>query len=205
MNDARGDNGNQVTRKHDFVCTQSVNGDFTRVDLSGNKPTGKRESQTRPCSKDGASTRGLLPGHHVPEWDDSGSNDNSHEKVHPSEVETNFGQNNCKGAHDQTKSNNDYTRYKEDLGTGVGVNVLAVDIVGNQEDTAMDSADPVDTLAMKSMIRTRTDPGTPSKWVATAGGTRPAPASEEDIGSCRGGKSEQGGKGKWDGKPTDAS
>ena len=49
----------------------------------------------------------------------------------------------------------------------------------------MDSAEPVDTMAMKSMIKIRTDPASPSKWVATAGGTSPAPASLEVMGSIK--------------------
>jgi len=36
---------------------------------------------------------------------------------------------------------------------------------------------------MKSMIRIRTDPAVPSNSVATAGGTKPAPASPEVMGS----------------------
>mmetsp|Transcript_19182 Transcript_19182/g.43865 ORF Transcript_19182/g.43865 Transcript_19182/m.43865 type:complete len:108 (-) Transcript_19182:1704-2027(-) len=51
------------------------------------------------------------------------------------------------------------------------------------EETAIDSADPVDTMAMKSMIKMRTAPGSPSKCEATAGGTNPDPASFAVMGS----------------------
>ena len=49
----------------------------------------------------------------------------------------------------------------------------------------MDSADPVDTMAMKSMIRIKTEPVSPRSSVATAGGTKPEPASEAVMGSCK--------------------
>jgi hypothetical protein len=38
---------------------------------------------------------------------------------------------------------------------------------------------------MKSMIRIKIAPESPSKYVATAGGTKPAPASLEVMGSIR--------------------
>ena len=50
---------------------------------------------------------------------------------------------------------------------------------------AIDSADPVETMAMKSMIKINADPACPSKWSATAGGTRPDPASPALMGSMR--------------------
>ena len=44
---------------------------------------------------------------------------------------------------------------------------------------------PVDTMAIKSMIKMSADPACPSRWSATAGGTNPEPASPELIGSMR--------------------
>ncbi len=38
---------------------------------------------------------------------------------------------------------------------------------------------------MKSMIKMRTAPTSPSKWEATAGGTKPEPASPESMGSIK--------------------
>ena len=45
------------------------------------------------------------------------------------------------------------------------------------DETAIDSAEPVETIAMKSMIAIMMPPAEPKRCVATAGGTRPAPAS----------------------------
>lgn len=45
------------------------------------------------------------------------------------------------------------------------------------EPTAIISAEPVETMAMKSMIRIATAPDLPTRTTAIAGGTRPAPAS----------------------------
>ena len=41
------------------------------------------------------------------------------------------------------------------------------------------------TDAMKSMVAIIAEPGAPKRCVATAGGTRPRPASDAVIGSCR--------------------
>lgn len=49
----------------------------------------------------------------------------------------------------------------------------------------MDSADPVDTIAMKSMTNIRAQPAVPSNSEAQAGGTKPLPASSEVMGSMR--------------------
>jgi hypothetical protein len=38
-------------------------------------------------------------------------------------------------------------------------------------------------MAMKSMIKMRTEPASPRRWVATAGGTNPFPASVLVMGS----------------------
>merc|ERR1719224_206237 len=51
------------------------------------------------------------------------------------------------------------------------------------EETAIDSAEPVDTMAMKSMMAIMSEPGVPKRCVATAGGTRPEPASAAVMGS----------------------
>jgi hypothetical protein len=48
----------------------------------------------------------------------------------------------------------------------------------------MDSALPVETIAMNSMTRIKAEPTVPINSVATAGGTKPAPASAALIGSC---------------------
>jgi hypothetical protein len=40
-------------------------------------------------------------------------------------------------------------------------------------------------MAMKSMIKIRAEPASPSKWLATAGGTKPDPASEAVMGSIK--------------------
>jgi len=53
------------------------------------------------------------------------------------------------------------------------------------EETAMDSADPVETIAMNSMMRINAEPAVPSNSVATAGGTNPLPASAALIGSIK--------------------
>jgi hypothetical protein len=40
-------------------------------------------------------------------------------------------------------------------------------------------------MAMKSMIKIRMEPESPRRWLATAGGTRPDPASSAVMGSRR--------------------
>jgi hypothetical protein len=40
-------------------------------------------------------------------------------------------------------------------------------------------------MAMKSIIKIRAEPISPSKWVATAGGTKPDPASFAVIGRTK--------------------
>jgi hypothetical protein len=47
----------------------------------------------------------------------------------------------------------------------------------------MDSAAPVETMAMNNMIKISTAPVLPRSSVATAGGTKPSPASWDVIGS----------------------
>jgi hypothetical protein len=54
-----------------------------------------------------------------------------------------------------------------------------------RDETAIDSAEPVLTMAMKSMIKIKTLPVAPIISVATAGGTRPFPASTLVRGSIR--------------------
>ena len=54
-----------------------------------------------------------------------------------------------------------------------------------KEETAIDSADPVDTMAMNNMMRINAEPVLPNKCVATAGGTNPDPASPLVMGSMR--------------------
>jgi len=49
--------------------------------------------------------------------------------------------------------------------------------------TAMASAEPVEMMAMKSMMAMAQPPPVPRRCTATAGGTRPAPASVAEMGS----------------------
>mmetsp|Transcript_65755 Transcript_65755/g.73610 ORF Transcript_65755/g.73610 Transcript_65755/m.73610 type:complete len:155 (+) Transcript_65755:157-621(+) len=49
----------------------------------------------------------------------------------------------------------------------------------------IDSADPVETMAMNNITNINTAPAWPSRWYATAGGTNPEPASSTVIGSIK--------------------
>jgi hypothetical protein len=133
VDESRGENGNQVSAEHDLVGSEVVDGDGATLDLGGDQPTDKGEDKSRPGGDDGTSSRGLLPGHHVPERNDGRSNHHSHKEVDPSEVESELEENNGEDSHEETEDNNDDTGDKEDLGSGgFRVDVLAVDVVGDQ-------------------------------------------------------------------------
>ena len=133
MDESGGKNGNQVSTQHDFIGSKSVDGDFITLDTSGNKPTNDGKNESSPGGNDGTSSRGFFPGHHVPQGNDGRSNDDSHEQVHPSKIQSNFEENDGEASHEETENDNDNTRDKEDLGSSsFGVDVFTVDIVGDK-------------------------------------------------------------------------
>lgn len=93
VDQTRRKDGDEVTGKHDLVGTKSGDGDRSRLDLSSNEPSSNGQDQTTPCGDDGTGSRGLVPGHQVPQRNDGRSNNNSHEKVDPSKVEPYIWQN----------------------------------------------------------------------------------------------------------------
>ena len=133
VDDGRGEDSDQVTRKHDFVGTESGNANFTRLDLGGNDPTNNGQNKSDPSGDDGTGSGGLLPGHEVPQGNDGGSDNDTHEKVDPSKVQSDFVQDDGQDTHHQSEGNDDDTGNKEDLFSGgFGVHVLTVDVVGNE-------------------------------------------------------------------------
>mmetsp|Transcript_30218 Transcript_30218/g.72522 ORF Transcript_30218/g.72522 Transcript_30218/m.72522 type:complete len:654 (+) Transcript_30218:319-2280(+) len=133
VDESRRKNGNQVTAKHGFVGSKSINGDFSFADLGSDQPGDNGKNQSRPGSNDSSSSRGLGPLHQHPQGSDGRSNNDTHEQVHPSKRESDFEQENGESSHDQSETDNDISGNLQDLfASGLGVEVFAVDIVGNQ-------------------------------------------------------------------------
>mmetsp|Transcript_2757 Transcript_2757/g.4011 ORF Transcript_2757/g.4011 Transcript_2757/m.4011 type:complete len:211 (-) Transcript_2757:1106-1738(-) len=133
MDETRTQNSNQVTTEHDFVSSKGINSNFFTLDASSNHPASDGQKETRPSCNDGSSAGSFGPGHHVPERNDGRTNANSHEQVNPTKIESHFVECDGEDSHKETKDNNNDTRNLEDLlASCVGVDVLAVDIIGDE-------------------------------------------------------------------------
>jgi hypothetical protein len=88
VDESRTQNCDQVSTEHDWVGSKSCNIDDTTFDLSSNEPPNKCKDESTPCGNDSSLSRSLIPSHHVPERNNSRSNNDSHEEVDPSKVET---------------------------------------------------------------------------------------------------------------------
>mmetsp|Transcript_25432 Transcript_25432/g.41965 ORF Transcript_25432/g.41965 Transcript_25432/m.41965 type:complete len:278 (+) Transcript_25432:71-904(+) len=88
VDEPRTQNGNQVSREHDRVRSESGDVDGTTFNGGSNKPGDEGKNESTPCRNDSSLSRSLIPSHHVPERDDSRSNYNTHEEVDPSKVKT---------------------------------------------------------------------------------------------------------------------
>ena len=62
--------------------------EITKARTTTTHPASHSEDEAGPGCDDGALAGGLVPGHHVPEGDDGRADDDPHEEVHPSQVET---------------------------------------------------------------------------------------------------------------------
>mmetsp|Transcript_1147 Transcript_1147/g.2457 ORF Transcript_1147/g.2457 Transcript_1147/m.2457 type:complete len:151 (-) Transcript_1147:201-653(-) len=88
VNDSRTKNCNQVSREHNLVGTESGDSDGFSLDFGSDEPADEGENESGPGGDDGSGTGGFGPGHHVPEGDDGGSDDDSHEEVDPAEIQS---------------------------------------------------------------------------------------------------------------------
>mmetsp|Transcript_18056 Transcript_18056/g.25623 ORF Transcript_18056/g.25623 Transcript_18056/m.25623 type:complete len:311 (+) Transcript_18056:157-1089(+) len=133
VDQSRTQNGNQVSTEHDRVRSESAYGDGSTFDGGSNKPGNEGKDESTPGSNDGSLSRCLVPSHHVPERDNSRSNNNTHEEIHPSKVKTHGVECNRKETHEDSERHNHNTRYPKNLlSSCFGVDVLTVNIVGNQ-------------------------------------------------------------------------
>ncbi len=84
VDESRTQNCHQVSTEHDWVGSKSCNIDDTTFDLSSNEPANKCKDESTPCGNYSSFSRSLIPSHHVPERNNSRSNNDSHEEVDPS-------------------------------------------------------------------------------------------------------------------------
>ena len=208
VDEARAQDGNKVTGEHDRVATKGGDGDGTALDLGTDHPAGKSEDKSRPGGDDGTSTRGLVPGHQVPEGNDGGSDHDTHEEVDPTKVETNLGKKDGEGTHEETEDNNDDTGNLEDLLTGsIGVEVLTVDIVGNERRDGNGLGGTGGDDGHEKHDKDKDGTSVAKEVVGDGGGDKAGSSLTGGDGEHEGGggKTEGGGEGEGDGEPADTT
>mmetsp|Transcript_20505 Transcript_20505/g.43423 ORF Transcript_20505/g.43423 Transcript_20505/m.43423 type:complete len:475 (-) Transcript_20505:217-1641(-) len=133
VNDSRTKNCNQVSREHNLVGTESGDSDGSSLDFGSDEPADEGENESGPGGDDGSGTGGFGPGHHVPEGDDGGSDDDSHEEVDPAEIQSHGVQCDREKSHENTEQDDHNPRNPKNLRPScLWVNVLPVDIICHQ-------------------------------------------------------------------------
>ena len=208
VDEARAQDGNEVTGEHDGVATKGGDGDGTALDLGTDHPAGKSEDKSRPGGDDGASAGGLVPGHQVPKGNDGGSDHDTHEEVDPTKVEADLGKKDGEGTHEETEDNDDDTGDLEDLLTGgIGVEVLTVDIVGKERRDGNGLGGTGGDDGHEKHDEDQDGTSVAKKVVGDGGGDKTGSGLTGGDGEHEGGggKTEGGGEGEGDGEPADTT
>ena len=117
----------------DFLTAKARDGDLAFHRRGRDKPDNERGDLAGPGGDHGTGGIGVLPHHHVPEWDDGRSDYDAHEEVHPAEAEADPEQNARKEPHDNAEEADAFLAELKDVVAGrVWVDVLAVDVVGDE-------------------------------------------------------------------------
>ena len=208
VDEARAQDGDEVTRKHDGVAAEVSNADGTALNLGTDQPAGNSKDESRPGGDDGTFAGGLVPGHQVPEGDDGRSDHDTHEKVDPTKVEADFGKEDGKGAHEEAEGDDDDTGALEDLLAGsIGVEVLTVDVVGDKRRDGNGLCGTGGDDGHEKHDKDEDGTSAAKKVVSNGGGDKAGSGLAGGDGEHEGGggKTQGGGEGEGDREPADTT
>mmetsp|Transcript_9057 Transcript_9057/g.41183 ORF Transcript_9057/g.41183 Transcript_9057/m.41183 type:complete len:746 (-) Transcript_9057:32-2269(-) len=133
VDETGGADGHDVTGEHGVVHAESVDVDLALEAGGSGDPGDETEDETGDGAADGAGGVRLVPGEHEGDGHDGGTDEDTHHEVDEAKGESNRIEDEGEETHEDTEEHNTVAGDAENvLAGGVGVDVLAVDVVGDE-------------------------------------------------------------------------